>query len=64
MEGGRCLKGKNEQLSFTEDRATIWKEHMKKNHEENNGDHIVETDVVEGPVEKVTTRKLRKQYKR
>ena len=37
-----------------EDRATIWKEHMKKiMNEENEWDCMVETDVVEGTVEKV-----------
>ena len=37
-----------------EDRAKIWKEHMEKIiNEENEWDHMVETDLVEGPVEKV-----------
>ena len=36
-----------------EDRAKIWKEHMEKiMNEENEWDHMVETDLV-GPVEKV-----------
>ena len=37
-----------------EDRAKIWKEHTKKIvNEEIEWDQMVETDVVEGPVEKV-----------
>ena len=37
-----------------EDRAKIWKDHMKKiMNEEIKWDHMVETDVVEGPVKKV-----------
>ena len=37
-----------------EDRAKIWKEHMEKiMNEENEWDYMVETNAVEGPVEKV-----------
>ena len=37
-----------------EDRATIWKEYVEKiMNEENKWDHMVETNVVKGPVEKV-----------
>ena len=37
-----------------EDRAKIWKEHMERiMNEKNKWDCMVETDVVEGPVEKV-----------
>ena len=55
VEGGRCLRGGDGQLGFIEeDTAKIWKEHMEKiMNEENEWDHMVETDVVEGPVEKV-----------
>ena len=54
LEGGRCLRG-DERLGFIEeDREKIWKEHMEKiMNEENEWDHMAETDVVEGPVEKV-----------
>ena len=41
VEGGRCLRGDGRLGFIEEDRAKIWKEHM------------VETAVVEGPVEQV-----------
>ena len=51
-EAGKCLRGSDGRLSFIEDKAKIWKEHTEKIiNEENEWDHIVETDVVE-PVEK------------
>ena len=55
VEGGRCLRGGDGRLGFSEeDRAKIWKEHMEKiRNEENEWDRMVETDLVEGPVEKV-----------
>ena len=55
VERGRCLRGRNGRLDFIEeDRAKIWKEHMEKiMNEENEWDRMVETDLVEGPVEKV-----------
>ena len=54
LEGGRCIRGSNGRLGFIEeDRAKICKEHMKKiMNEENKWVHMVETDVVEGPMEK------------
>ena len=60
MEGGRCLRGGDGRLGFIEeDRAKIWKEHMEKfMNEENEWDHMVETDVVEGPVEKVARNEI------
>ena len=47
VEGGRCLRGKDGRLDFIEEnRAKIWKEHIKKiMNEENEWDHVVETDV-------------------
>ena len=55
LEGGRCLKGRGGRLDFIEDRTKILKEHMEKIiNEENEWDHMVKTDVVEGPLEKVT----------
>ena len=55
VEGGRCLRGRDGQLGFIEEnRAKIWKERMEKiMNEENKWDHMVETDVIEGPVEKM-----------
>ena len=55
VEGGRCLRGGDGRLGFIEeDKAKISKEHMEKiMNEENEWDHMVETDLVEGPVEKV-----------
>ena len=55
VEGGRCLRGGDGRLGFIEeDRAKIWKEHMEKiMNEENEWDCMVETGLVEGPVEKV-----------
>ena len=42
-----------------EDRGKIWKEHMEKIiNEENKWDQMVETNVIEGPVEKVTHKKF------
>ena len=58
LEEGRCLRASDERLSFIEDQAKIWKEHMEKiMNEENKWDHMVETDV-EGPVEKVTRNEI------
>ena len=60
LEGGRCLRGGNGRLGFIEeDREKIWKEHMEKIiNEENKRDHTVETDLVEGPVEKVACNEI------
>ena len=46
-------------MGFIEDRAKIWKEHIKKiMNEENKWDHTVETDVVKGLVEKVACNEI------
>ena len=60
LEGGRCLRERDGQLGFIEeDRAKIWKEHMEKiMNEENEWNLMVEIDVVEGPVEKVTRNEI------
>ena len=52
LERGKCLRGSDGRLGFIEeDKAKIWKKHMEKfMNEENKWDHMVETDVVEGPV--------------
>ena len=54
VERGGCLRGGDRRLGFSEeDKAKIWKEHMEKIiNEENEWDCIVETDLVERPVEK------------
>ena len=59
VEGGRCLRGRDERFGFIEEnRAKIWKDHMEKiMNEENEWEHMVETDVVEGSVEKVARNK-------
>ena len=60
LEGGRCLRGGDGRLGFIEkDRAKIWKKHLKKiMNEENQWDHMVEIDVVEGSVEKVARNEI------
>ena len=61
MEGGRCLRGRGDgRLGFIEeDRVKIWQEHMEKiMNEENEWDRMVETDLVEGPVEKVVRNEI------
>ena len=60
VEGGRCLRGGDGRLGFIEeDRAKIWKKHMEKIiNEENEWDHMVETDLVEGPVEKLARNEI------
>ena len=47
LEGGKCFRGRDGQLGFVEeDKAKIWKEHMKKiMNEENEWAHMVGTDV-------------------
>ena len=55
VDGGRCLRGRDGRLGFIEkDRAKIWKEQTKKIvNAHNEWNHMVETNLVEGPVEKV-----------
>ena len=59
-EGKNVEGGRDGRLGFIEeDRAKIWKEHMEKTmNEENEWDHMVETDVVQGPVEKVVCNEI------
>ena len=62
LEEGRYLIGDDGWLDFIEEnRAKIWKKHVN---EENEWNRMVETDVVEGPVEKWLAVKLWKQFKR
>ena len=62
VEGGRCLwlRGRDGRFGFIEeDRAKVWKEQMEKiMNEEKEWDHMVETDVVKGPVEKVVRNEI------
>ena len=60
LEGGRCFRGRDGRLGFIEvDKAKIWNEHMEKiANKENKWDHMVETNVVEGPVEKVARNEI------
>ena len=60
VEGGRCLRRGSGRLGFIEkDRAKIWKELMEKiMNEENKWDRMVETDLVEEPVEKVACNEI------
>ena len=60
VEGGRCLRGGDGRLGFIkEDRAKIWKEHIENiMNEENEWDRMVETDLVEGLVEKVARNEI------
>ena len=56
VEGGRCMRGSDGRLSFSEkDRGRVWKEHKERiMNEENEWDQNVEADLVEGPVERVS----------
>ena len=60
MWKGEGARGRDGRLGFIkEDRAKIWKEHMEKiMNEENEWDHMVEIDVVEGQVEKLARNEI------
>ena len=60
LEGGRCLRGRDGRFDFIEeDRANISKKHIEKiMNEENEWDHMVETNVVEGLWEKVARNEI------
>ena len=60
VERGRCLRGGDGPLSFIEeDRAKIWKKHIKKiMTEENEWGGMVETDLIEGPVKKAACNEI------
>ena len=60
VEGGRCLRGRDGRLGFTEkDMEKIWKEHMEKiKNKDNEWDRMEEIDVVERPVEKVARNEI------
>ena len=52
VEGGRCMRGSDGKLCFSEkERGKVWKDYMERiMNEENDWDHDVEGDAVEGPV--------------
>ena len=56
VEGGQCIRDERGKLGLSAiDRKRIWKEHMEKiMNEENNWDQVVNADMVEGPVERVS----------
>ena len=56
IEGGRCVKGKDGRLRFSEkDRKRIWKNHMEEiMNKENDWDHVTAASMVEGPIKNVT----------
>ena len=51
VEGGRCVRGSDEKLCFSEkERGKVWKDYVERiMNEENDWDHNVEGDTVEGP---------------
>ena len=60
VEGASCLRESDGRLGFIEENSTkTWKEHMEKiMNGENEWEHMVETDVIEGPVENVARSKI------
>ena len=60
IEGGRCMKGKDGRLGFSEkDRKTIWKNHMEKiMNKENDWDHVTAASMVEGPIKNLTREEI------
>ena len=60
IDGGGCTKDKDGRLVVSEkDRGKLWKEHNEKiMNVENEWDQMVEIDMVEGPVERVTDEEL------
>ena len=56
VEGGRCMKGSDGRLNFSEkDRGRVWKEHMERiMNEEYEWDQNVQADLVDRPVERIS----------
>ena len=56
VEGGRCMRGSNGRLCFSEkERGKVWKDYMERiMDDENDWDHNVEGDAVEGSVHYVS----------
>ena len=52
VEGGRCMRGRDGKVYFSEkERGKVWKNYIERiMNEENDWDHNVEGDAVEGPV--------------
>ena len=66
VEGGNWIKGRNGRMGFSQkDRCIIWKEHMERiMNEENAWDHKMDAAVIEGPVEKVSHKKVREAIRK
>ena len=60
VEGGWWMRGSDGKLCFSgEDRAKVWKDYMERiMNEENDWDHNVVADAVEGPVVCVSGEKV------
>ena len=56
VRGGRCMKGRDGKLRFSEeDRGKIWKEYMEDlMNKENDWDQDVKSEVIEGPIERIS----------
>ena len=65
VEGGRCLRGKDGRLGFTENQQKkIWKDYMENiMNIENDWDHVTTARAVEGPIEKVSREEIVKAIK-
>ena len=63
IEGGRCMRGKDGTLGFSEkDRKIIWKNHMEEiMNKENDWDHVTAASIIEGPIKMLPEKKWREQ---
>ena len=66
VEGGKRIKGRDGRIGFRqEDGCKIWKEHVERIiNEENALDHKVDDAMVQGPVEKVSRKEVRKAIRK
>ena len=66
VERGKWIKGRYGRIGFShEDRYEIWKEHVERiMKEENAWDHKLDATMVEGPVEKVSCKKVRETIRK
>ena len=60
VDGGRCMRGSDGKLCFSEkERGKVWKDYVERiMNEENDWDHNVEGDAVDGPVVCVSREKV------
>ena len=60
IEGGRCLRGKDRRLGFSEkNRKRLCKNHMEEiMNKENDWDHVTAASVVEEPIKNVTCEEM------